>query len=120
MPFGLWGSVRLLLETTAVLAEIELRQGQAAAALSRIEPLLAFIEEGGTMAGTEYDLRNWLIVYWVLQANGDARAQPLIAATHETLLRRADVLTDAGMREAFLNNVPLHCEIVDAMNGESE
>ena len=50
----------------------------------------------------------------VLGDAGDSRAAQLLEEVHAELQARAATITDAALRRSFLDNVPLHREIVSA------
>jgi hypothetical protein len=54
-----------------------------------------------------------LTCYKVLEAASDPRAQGVLAASHDLLLKQADNIPDAALRQSFLCNIPEHREIVD-------
>jgi hypothetical protein len=48
----------------------------------------------------------------VLARTGDSRAPGLLVRVYDELQTRAATITDADLRRSFLDNVPLHREIV--------
>ena len=50
----------------------------------------------------------------VLARAGDSRAPELLVRVYDELQARAATITDAALRRSFLENVPLHREIVSA------
>jgi predicted ATPase len=101
-------------EAVAGLARVALAQGDIAAALAHCEEVLAFLERGGSLDGTNDPLHVLLICYQVLRAASDPRAASVLERAHATLHEQAAKITDEAMRHSFLENVPYHRAIVAA------
>ena len=95
------------------LARVALASGDVAGARLAMEGLLAHLAGGGTLKGTDAQ-RIRLTCYQVLAPTGDPRAAELLAAAHTELQSLAATITDAALRQSFLNSIPEHREIVAA------
>jgi class 3 adenylate cyclase/tetratricopeptide (TPR) repeat protein len=112
----------LACEPRAGLARVSLAQADLAAALAHIKPVLAFLDGGGSLDGTEEPLRVLLTCYQVLQTAGDSRAAQILAVAYQQLCARSDKLADPSARRRFLEDIPYHRQIVEAwkQNGGGE
>ena len=100
-------------DATGGLARAALGADDVAGALPHVEALLAHRAAGGAFSGA--DLRLILLTcHQVLARAGDPRAAELLASAHADLQARAATISDAGLRQSFLANVPHHREIVAA------
>lgn len=104
----------LATESQAGLAQVALARQDIPTAITYVETILAFLDSGGSLEGTEEPLRVYLTCYQVLSASGDPRAQTILEMAHEMLKARAASISDADMRRRFLDNIPHHREIVAA------
>ena len=101
-------------DALAGMASVAGAQGDMAAALRAVETLLAHLERGGTLEGTDRPrLVKW-VAWQVLAAHGDARANAVLAAVHAELQGLAGAITDPVLRHGFLHHIPEHCSIVAA------
>jgi tetratricopeptide (TPR) repeat protein len=104
----------------AGLARVALAQGDSAAALKAIAPLLTLdADRGGNasvLEGTECPREIELTCYRVLgaQPGGDPRAFDWLRRAHEALQAGGARLTDARVRQGYFQNIPHHREIVAA------
>jgi len=103
-----------VLDPVSGLARVALAQGRVVEALQQVELILAHLAGGGSLDGTEEPLLLPLTCYQVLLAAGDGRALEVLAAAHAELLAQAARISDARVRQGFLNNVPHNREIVRA------
>ncbi|MCP4527659.1 MAG: tetratricopeptide repeat protein, partial [Aestuariibacter sp.] len=127
------GHQALLMESQATLARAYLAQGDPATspsassgqvsgqtgqaltqAQAQVEEILAYLDAGGNLDGTEQPLRIYLTCYQVLQASGDSRAAGVLQSAHAALQEQAARIPDEDTRRSFLENVPWHREIVAA------
>ena len=106
-------------DASAGLARVALAQGDIAAAMQALEPLLALGAKTGAddnpLKGVEFPrLVEWTC-HRVLASAGDrGRAAEWLARAHEALQAQAATITDAALRQGFLRNIPVHREIVAA------
>jgi tetratricopeptide (TPR) repeat protein len=105
------GQPHLATEPQAGLARVALARDDPAAALSHVEHILRHLETG-SVSGTNEPLRIYLTCYRVLRANGDPRAEEVLAEAHNLLQERAAKITDEELRRSFLENVSAHRELV--------
>jgi len=104
--------IHLTMEPIAGLAYLAFREGNIKAAIEHVEKVLQYLENGGSLDGTEEPLRIRWTIYEVLQQSGDSRAHALLAETHRQLNERADKISDVNSRHIFLENVP-HNRAID-------
>ena len=103
-----------------------LAEGDAAAALATLQPLLDHMAAGGTLDGTQDPHLIELTCHQALARAGDPAAADWLARAHTALMAQADAITRESRRESsqhgagpalrhgFLNNIPYHREIVAA------
>lgn len=106
------GLPHMATEPQAGLARLALAEGNYANALEHVEQILAYLNGGGTLDGTNEPLRVYLTCYQVLHAAGDTRAKDLLETAYALLQEQAAKISDDAMRHSFLYNVPYHREIV--------
>lgn len=107
------GQHNLAMESQAGLAEIALARGDLAGALACVEEILAHTESG-TLDGTDEPLRIMLTCYRVLETVHDTRAPRALIAAHGLLQEQAARIGRTEMRRYFLEEVPLHKQIIAA------
>ena len=101
-------------DAAAGLARVALARGDVAGALRSLEKVLNHLVDGGTLDGTDVPQLIRLTCYQALARAGDPRAAGSLATSHSELQARAATITDATLRESFLNEIPEHREIVAA------
>lgn len=99
-------SPHLAMEPIAGLAQVALVEDDVETAIGHVETILGHLQNNGSLDGTEEPLRIRWIVYEVLQRAGDRRAISQLAETRQQLVKRAQKISDAQMRNLFLGNVP--------------
>jgi adenylate cyclase len=104
----------LEMESRAGSARAALAQGGLAQAQGDIAAILAYLDAGNSLNGTDEPLRIYLTCYQVLQATGAERAEAILVTAHQALQERAGRLADERARRAFLEGVPWHREIMRA------
>ena len=106
----------------AGLARLALAQGDTLTAMREVQALLAQAageaDDGSTDVASAFEgaeAPRWieLTVHQVLAAALDVRAGPWLVRAHRALMAQADVISDAGLRQMFLSNIPHHREIVE-------
>lgn len=95
-------------DARAGLVRAALARGRVDEALSRAEPLLSFLDGGGSLAGTLSERLIELSGWQALHAAGDARAAGVLQRAHAALLAAADALSDPALRQSCLERVPEH------------
>jgi class 3 adenylate cyclase/tetratricopeptide (TPR) repeat protein len=116
------GRLHTAAESRAGLARVALAQGDAVAALSQVETILAFLQSGGRLQGAENTMRIYLTCVQVLMATGDPRTEEFLDTTHSLLQERAANRADEAARRIYLENIPWHREIIalwEAQQGKS-
>jgi predicted ATPase len=107
-------------EPVAGLIETLLRRESPAAALGETERVLAFLENGGTLEGTEEPLRVYLACYLALEKTKDPRARHLLQSAVQLLEAQVSKLQDEGSRQRFVENVSWRAAIRQAWQDRSE
>ncbi len=107
----------LEMESRACSARAALGQGDLAQAQNHVAAILAYLDAGNSLDGTDEPLRIYLTCYQVLQAHQDGRAEEVLETAHQALQERAARLADESSQRAFLEGVPWHREIVRAYSG---
>jgi predicted ATPase/class 3 adenylate cyclase len=110
------GQASMSVESQAGLAHLAFLQSDPAGALACVEPVVKHLERYGQIAGSLEPFRAELICYRILRANADPRAAALLARAGKRLYAQADRLEGAA-RQAFLENVPAHRELVRVLRG---
>ena len=109
-----------LLETYAAQARLKMIQNQVARSLEIIAPVLAHLEPvledaqpaDHRLFGTKHPYQVYQTCYQVLEAAGDARAIQILQSAHSLLTKTADKIQDDALWRSFLENVPVHAEIM--------
>lgn len=104
----------LTTEPLAGLARIASQRGDWQAAQERVAEILAYLDGGGSLSGTEEPLRVLLTCCRVLTSAGDSQAQKILEEAYALLMERADKILDEDLRARFLENIPAHKEVMDA------
>ncbi|MCP4362382.1 MAG: tetratricopeptide repeat protein [Chloroflexi bacterium] len=107
------GQHHLALEPVAALAHIQQLEGKSAQALAQIEPLWQQWQEEG-FDGAEHTIRTYLLCYEIFQANDDPRAPQIIKTTYQHLQVQANTIPQKTDRRRFLENIPIHRNIIKA------
>ncbi len=94
-------------------ALVALAVGDIAGAMQHVSVLLERKASPEGLQGAD-DKAVLFSCHQVLVQAGDPRAADLLAGAHEALRRRAETISDAPLRESFLNRVPLHRSILEA------
>jgi predicted ATPase/class 3 adenylate cyclase len=101
----------LEMESVAGLAAVALTAGEVREALGYVEEILAHLERGGRLDGTEEPFWIRLVCFRVLQAHQDSRAKGVLEAAHRHLQDWARRLHDEGLRRSFLG-IAAHQQIL--------
>ena len=107
------------MDDLAGLARVALAAGDLSPSTTYVEGILAWIEANGADR-IEYPVLVYLICYQVLEACARqrpaerARAQAVLQQGVALLQRRAAAITDPGLRQQFLENVPFNRELMAA------
>jgi class 3 adenylate cyclase/tetratricopeptide (TPR) repeat protein len=109
-------------DARAGLARVALAEGDTAAALAALQPLLDDVEAGGTLDGAENPRWIELTCHQALARAGDPRASDWLSRAHAALMALADAIgrhsgqhgAGPALRHGLLNHIPFHREIVAA------
>jgi len=101
-------------DASAGLSRVLLAEGDAAAAVAVLQPVLDHVAVGGTLDGTEEPRRIELTCYQALARASDPRDADWLARAHVALMTQAEAINDTTLRQGFLHNIPHHREIVAA------
>jgi tetratricopeptide (TPR) repeat protein len=107
----------LEMESRAGSARAALGQGGLAQAQSDVAAILAYLDAGNSLDGTDEPLRIYLTCYQVLQATQDERAEEILGTAHQALQERAARISDENARRKFLLSVPWHRQIAELSQG---
>jgi predicted ATPase/class 3 adenylate cyclase len=111
------GQPKLVVESLAGLAHVSLVQDDLAQAQAQVEQILDFLESD-TLEGTSEPFRVYLVCYRVLLASRDTRARDVLETAFHLLQERTAKIDDEELRRSFVENVPVHREILAAWEGQ--
>jgi len=114
-----FGQLHLACEPRAGLAQLYLARGAADAALAEVEVILEYLRHG-SLEGTYEPLNIYLICYRILHTLDDPRQEPLLATACRLLETGAANISDARLRQSYLERVPAHRELRAAGNAKQE
>lgn len=101
-------------EASAGLARVALAEGDAAAALAALQPLLGPAPADPPLDSTVDERQIELTCHQALARAGDPRADEWLVRAHTALMRQAGTLTPPALRHGFLQHNPHHRAIVAA------
>lgn len=107
----------LLLAVQAYLAAVDLAQGDVAAALSAVEPVLMHFADT-VFSPMQRPQELLLIAYEILVANADPRAQAVLHQAWAYLQEQAAKIDDLRLRHCFLTNVPVNRALAQLVQGD--
>jgi len=110
----------LVMEARAELARIILTLGNARLALAYVEQILDFLRENPALSLPGYPAFSaarepmlvYLTCYRVLRAAADPRAPKILHVAYTMIQERAAKIENADLRQAYLEDVPYHREII--------
>lgn len=108
------GQENLAIEPLAGLARVFMAQGNLAQSQVHLAEILAYLDGGGTLDGTDEPLRIYLTCYRVLNASHDPRAEEILHTAHSLLQKRTARIEDEELRHSYLENVAAHRELIVA------
>jgi len=105
-------------DAAAGLARVALAQRDTGAAMQALASLVALgaktSADDNPLSGVEFPrLVEWTC-HRVLKRANDPRAAEWLVRAHEALQAQAATITDAGLRQGFIRNIPHHREIAAA------
>ena len=95
----------LATEPNAGLARIALIQDRNVEATAHIETVMAQLLQDSALEGADQPLRVYLSCYLVLHAIKDPRADEVLKAGYELIIKRADGISDPSARQLFLEGI---------------
>ena len=105
-------------DASAGLARVALAEGDIAAAVAALQPVLTHVQAGGALDGGDWPRLVELTAYQALACAGDPRAAEWLARAHTALMAQADAISqhsaNSALRQGYLQNIPHHREIVAA------
>lgn len=102
-------------DDTATLALIEMEKRNWHKAQKYAQEVWTILENCQG-AGPEFPQRCYFVCYQVFHAIGKAQeAKQALQAAHRFIVQRANLITEAELRQSFLNNVSINRMIVEAM-----
>jgi tetratricopeptide (TPR) repeat protein len=108
------GQPSLSMEPIAGLVETFLLAKDLEAASREAEKILAFLDGGSTLDGTEEPLRVYYACYQLLRIKEDPRAKQLLQTAKNLLETQVSKFTDENMRKRYIENIPWRRAIWDA------
>jgi len=108
------GQPVLAAEPLAGLARTALAVGDITSAQAHTEEILAFLEDSGSLDGTDDPLRVYFACHLVLASTEDPRAWPLLQTAHAQLTERAGRIENPEAKQRFLANVEINRLIGEA------
>ncbi len=102
----------LCMETRAGLARALVQMGRREEARAEIQPVLDYVEGGGSLTEADNPAEIYLTCYCALHNGDDPYAGRIVEMARAFLRAQADRIEDAEMRRGYLENVPIHREIL--------
>ena len=109
----------LACEPIAGLARLALVEAELTTSARRVGDILAYLDGGGTLAGSDEPMRVYQTCYQVLTALHDPGADTILETAYRLLQEQALKISDSVLRQSFLENVPYHREIILAWANRS-
>jgi predicted ATPase/class 3 adenylate cyclase len=101
-------------EPLAGKGRIALETDDTSAAIGYINPIINYLEQGGSLDGTDDPIRVYLTCFNVLQHAGDPRAELPLEAGYKEIQTRADGIKDEVVRKNYLEKIPHNRELLTA------
>ncbi|NWG34707.1 MAG: tetratricopeptide repeat protein [Chloroflexi bacterium] len=114
------GQPSLSMEPLAGLVEASAHAGDLSAAWQYAERILAYLEGGGTLEGTDEPLRVYYACYAFLARQRDPRAGRVLQSAMQLLDAQASKFRDAESRRLFIENFPWRKALFDAARESRE
>ena len=100
------GQPGMQMESLAGLIQVFLQKDDPDSSMLEAEKVLTFLEQGGTLDGTEEPLRIYYACYLVLAKVGDLRANSVLLLAAQLLEAQISQLPDENSRRMYVDNVP--------------
>ncbi len=104
----------LATEPLAGLARLALLEEDVRHAGEHVGIILAHLDNGGTLEGTDDPLQVYVTCYHVLLKTGDGRAPDILEMAYQLLQRLAASIPEKETRERFMKGIPHHREVLEA------
>jgi tetratricopeptide (TPR) repeat protein len=104
----------LATEPLAGLARTALADGDSGSAQGYTDEILAFLENSGSLNGTDDPLRVYFACYQVLASAQDPRARSLLETARTQLIERARKIHDPAAQQVFLSQIEVNRLIEEA------
>jgi len=108
------GQPSLKTEPIAGLIQNALLKDDRIAAMSETEKIISFLEDGGTLEGTEEPLRIYYACYLALEITQDPRLHNVLRRAVHLLEAHMAKLRDEASRQMYVMNVPWRRAIQEA------
>jgi ATP/maltotriose-dependent transcriptional regulator MalT len=108
------GQPSLSMEPRAGLVEVALRMDDLQAAGPEAEKLLAHLDSGGTLEGTDEPLRVYHTCYLFLQKQQDPRSRQVLGSAIQLLEAQLSRFKDEQARKMYVENVPWRLALYQA------
>ena len=93
-------------EPLAGQARIALEEGDLQGAIEYINPIIEYLDRGGTLDGTEEPIRVYLTCFQVLHQAGNPRAGLILGAGYDQLQTRGAGIKNKALRNNYYENIP--------------
>lgn len=100
------GQPALKTEPLAGLIQAALLENDVEWAITETEKIIAYLDDGGTLEGTEEPLRVYYACYLALERTRDPRSSSILRDAMQLLDAQVANLADERAREMFVENVP--------------
>lgn len=104
----------------AGLIQTLLIKDDLAAAMAETEKIISFLEDGGTLEGTEEPLRVYYACFLALEKAQDPRAHDILHRAVQLLKAHVSKLKDEGSRQMYVQKVPWRRAMQEAWQELSE
>ena len=108
-----------VIEATAAIARACFAKGDSTNASKRVNEILTYLADGGSLDGTWEPLR----IYWsciqILKEQANSRYKKLLEEAYMFLQERASRISDEVSRKMYLTNVPWHRKIMELWKVEA-
>ena len=105
------GLAYLAIETQTALVRLMLAQNKKAEAQTLVQEVINYLTDG-SIDGTEEPVRIYLTCYQALRTSNKAAAQKHLASALQLLQEQVEQLDDPAFRQAVLQNIPAHKELL--------
>ena len=112
--------LNLSTEPLAGMARISLISNDLSEASGFVQQILSYLDQGGSLDGTEHPIRVWQTCYQVLLRAEDPRTESVLIEGYQALQARADQIKDQKQRRKYLEDIPYHADIVKAWRAHFE